>query len=209
MVYIERDIKQNLLSWKNDVNRKPLIIRGARQIGKSWAVEDFGKTYYEHLAVFNFDRKRELKDVFEKTKDPERIIKELSYFTNVPLLPGKTLLFFDEIQECKEALNALKYFCEDATEYHIIAAGSLLGVAINEGNYSFPVGKVNFMQMFPVTFKEYLRSADNALYNQLLDFVGNTDSIPSILFNRIEEFYHSYQICGGLPLSARSMIDNS
>ena len=209
MVYIERDIKQNLLSWKNDVNRKPLIIRGARQIGKSWAVEDFGKTYYEHLAVFNFDRKRELKDVFEKTKDPERIIKELSYFTNVPLLPGKTLLFFDEIQECKEALNALKYFCEDAAEYHIVAAGSLLGVAINEGNYSFPVGKVNFMHMFPVTFKEYLRSADNALYNQLLDFIGNTDSIPSILFNRIEEFYHSYQICGGLPLSARSMIDNS
>ena len=93
MVYIERDIKQNLLSWKNDVNRKPLIIRGARQIGKSWAVEDFGKTYYEYLAVFNFDRKRELKDVFEKTKDPERIIKELSYFTNVPLLPEKTLLF--------------------------------------------------------------------------------------------------------------------
>lgn len=208
MVSIERDIKQKLLSWKNDIDRKPLIIRGARQIGKSWAVEDFGKTYYEHFAVFNFDRKRELKDVFEKTKDPERIVKELSYFTNVPLLPEKTLLFFDEIQECKEALNALKYFYEDAPEYHIIAAGSLLGVAINEGNYSFPVGKVNFLQMYPVTFKEYLRSADNVLYEQLFDFVGVTNSISSVVFNRLEECYHSYQICGGLPLSARSMIEN-
>lgn len=207
MEFIERDITQKLLAWKNASDRKPLIVRGARQVGKSCAVEDFGKRYYEHLAVFNFDRKRELIEIFEKTKDPERIIHELSYFTNVPLHPENTLLFFDEIQECKEALNSLKYFCEDAPDYHIIAAGSLLGVAINEGNYSFPVGKVNFMQMYPVTFKEYLRATDVVLFEQLSDFVGKTDTIPSVVFHRLEEYYHSYQICGGLPLAARYMIE--
>ncbi len=206
METIERDVTQQLLAWKNSSDRKPLIVRGARQIGKSWAVEDFGKRYYEHLAVFNFDRKRELAEVFGKTKEPSRLIRELAFFTEVPLLPEKTLLFFDEIQECKEALNALKYFCEDAPEYHIIAAGSLLGVAINEGNFSFPVGKVNFLQMFPVSFKEYLRAADAVLFRQLDSLAGGEEPLPTVVFNRAEEYYHAYQVCGGLPLSARSMI---
>ncbi len=206
METIERDVTQQLLAWKNSSDRKPLIVRGARQIGKSWAVEDFGRRYYEHLAVFNFDRKRELAEVFEKTKEPSRLIHELAFFTEVPLLPEKTLLFFDEIQECKEALNALKYFCEDAPEYHIIAAGSLLGVAINEGNFSFPVGKVNFLQMFPVSFKEYLRAADAVLFRQLDSLAGGEEPLPTVVFNRAEEYYHAYQVCGGLPLSARSMI---
>lgn len=206
METIERDVTQQLLAWKNSSDRKPLIVRGARQIGKSWAVEDFGKRYYEHLAVFNFDRKRELAEVFGKTKEPSRLIHELAFFTEVPLLPEKTLLFFDEIQECKEALNALKYFCEDAPEYHIIAAGSLLGVAINEGNFSFPVGKVNFLQMFPVSFKEYLRAADAVLFRQLDSLAGGEEPLPTVVFNRAEEYYHAYQVCGGLPLSARSMI---
>lgn len=206
METIERDVTQQLLAWKNSSDRKPLIVRGARQIGKSWAVEDFGKRYYEHLAVFNFDRKRELAEVFGKTKEPSRLIHELAFFTEVPLLPEKTLLFFDEIQECKEALNALKYFCEDAPEYHVIAAGSLLGVAINEGNFSFPVGKVNFLQMFPVSFKEYLRAADAVLFRQLDSLAGGEEPLPTVVFNRAEEYYHAYQVCGGLPLSARSMI---
>ena len=206
METIERDVTQQLLAWKNSSDRKPLIVRGARQIGKSWAVEDFGKRYYEHLAVFNFDRKRELAEVFGKTKEPSRIIHELAFFTEVPLLPEKTLIFFDEIQECKEALNALKYFCEDAPEYHIIAAGSLLGVAINEGNFSFPVGKVNFLQMFPVSFKEYLRAANAVLFRQLDSLAGGEEPLPTVVFNRAEEYYHAYQVCGGLPLSARSMI---
>ena len=206
METIERDVTQQLLAWKSSSERKPLIVRGARQIGKSWAVEDFGKRYYEHLAVFNFDRKRELAEVFGKTKEPSRLIHELAFFTEVPLLPEKTLLFFDEIQECKEALNALKYFCEDAPEYHIIAAGSLLGVAINEGNFSFPVGKVNFLQMFPVSFKEYLRAVDAVLFRQLDSLAGGEEPLPTVVFNRAEEYYHAYQVCGGLPLSARSMI---
>ena len=208
MEVIERDVTQQLLEWKNSVDRKPLIIRGARQIGKSWAVEDFGNRYYENLAVFNFDRKRELAEVFQKTKDPKRIVNELAFYTDKPILPEKTLIFFDEIQECKEALNALKYFCEDAPEYHIIAAGSLLGVAINEGNYSFPVGKVNFLQMYPVRFKEFLRAADGLLFNQIAGFIGKTEPLPAIVFNKAEELYHAYQVSGGLPLSAAAMIWN-
>jgi len=206
MEIIERDITQKLLEWKRSRNRMPLILRGARQIGKSWAVEDFGRRYYEHIAIFNFDRKKELSEIFERTKDPKRIIKELGLFTEEPILPEKTLIFFDEIQECKDALNALKYFCEDAPEYHIIAAGSLLGVAINEGNFSFPVGKVNFMRMYPVSFKEYLRAADARLFEQVSDYAGTTEQLPSIVFNRAEEYYHTYQVCGGLPMAARSMI---
>lgn len=208
MEFIERDITERLLEWKNSADRKPLIIRGARQIGKSWAIEHFGKRYYDNLAVFNFDRKRELADVFQRTKDPKRIIDELTFFTDKPLLPEKTLIFFDEIQECKDALNALKYFCEDAPEYHIIAAGSLLGVAIDEGNYSFPVGKVNFLQMYPVSFKEFVRAADSSLYGHIAGLAGKTDPLPLVVFNRAEELYHSYQVCGGLPLSASSMIWN-
>lgn len=208
MEYIERDITQKLIEWKKSADRKPLIIRGARQIGKSWVVENFGKNHYDHFAVFNFDRKRELHDVFMKTKDPQQIIHELTFFTDVPLLPEKTLIFFDEIQECKEALNALKYFCEDTPEYHIIAAGSLLGVAINEGNYSFPVGKVSFLQMFPVSFKEYLRCAAPRLFMQISDFATHTDPLPEIIFNQTEAHYHAYQVCGGLPLAAFYMIDN-
>lgn len=207
MRIIERDITHKLLDWKKSRGRKPLIIKGARQIGKSWAVEDFGKRYYNYVAVFNFDRKRELKEIFEKTKDPSRLLHELSFFTDVPLLPRKTLIFFDEIQECKDALNSLKYFCEDAPEYHIIAAGSLLGVAINEGDFSFPVGKVNFMQMYPVSFKEFLRASEPVLFKQLIGFVGKTEPLPSIVFNKLEEQYHAYQVCGGLPFSASSMID--
>jgi hypothetical protein len=208
MEIIERDITQKLLAWKNDCDRKPLIINGARQIGKSWAVENFGKNYYKHFAAFNFDRKKELHGIFQKSKEPENIIRELTFFTDVPLLPKETLIFFDEIQECKEALNALKYFCEDAPEYHIIAAGSLLGVAINQGNYSFPVGKVSFLKMFPVSFKEYLKAADEKLYNHLSDFSHDTAPLPEVVFNNAKEFYRAYQVCGGLPLAARYMIWN-
>ena len=208
METIEREVIQQLLAWKQDSDRKPLIVNGARQIGKSWAVEHFGKTYYKHFAAFNFDRKKELHEVFQKTKEPASIIHELTFYTDVPLLPHETLIFFDEVQECKEALNALKYFCEDAPEYHIIAAGSLLGVAINGGNYSFPVGKVSFLRMYPVSFKEFVRAADAKLYGQLSDFAKGTELMPSVVFNKAESLYRSYQVCGGLPLAARYMIWN-
>ena len=126
---IDRDVLHSFTKWKEGKNRCPLIVQGARQIGKSWAIEEFGRKNYKYTAVFNFDKNTELKEVFAKTKDIKRLLSELELYTTVPLLPKETLFFFDEIQDCKEALNSLKYFKEDAPEFHVIAAGSLLGVA--------------------------------------------------------------------------------
>ncbi|MBQ5575154.1 MAG: AAA family ATPase, partial [Bacteroidales bacterium] len=127
---ILRDIIEDLKRWKDSANRKPILLKGARQIGKTWVMQQFGKQCYEYCVRFDFDRQEELKTIFSASKEPKRIIRELSVYSDVPLLPGKTLIIFDEIQQCEEALNSLKYFCEDAPEYHIIAAGSLLGVAV-------------------------------------------------------------------------------
>lgn len=160
---IERKVIEELCKWKERSDRKPLIIQGARQIGKTTAIRMFGKRYYRYFAEFNFDKTLELKDLFHRTKDVKRLIQELPLYTDVPIVPGETLILFDEIQECEEALNTLKYFDEDASDYHIIAAGSLLGVALNRAGKTFPVGKVNFLQMYSVTFREYLASADGKL----------------------------------------------
>ena len=139
---IRRKIEDRFLTWKESENRKPILLQGARQIGKTWVMEQFGKEHYDYCVTFDFDKHPEYKDVFANTKDPERILKELSVYSRVPLLPEKTLIIFDEIQECEEALNCLKYFYEDAPQYHIVAAGSLLGVAVKKRRMSVPVGKV-------------------------------------------------------------------
>lgn len=125
---IKRDLIDIFRNWKDCSDRKPLLLMGARQIGKTWTAETFGSECFEYTATFNFDKQPEIKTAFQTSKDPERIIRELVPYSNVPLIAGKTLLIFDEIQECEEALNSLKYFCEDAPAYHIIAAGSLLGL---------------------------------------------------------------------------------
>jgi predicted AAA+ superfamily ATPase len=156
---IRRDIIGQLKQWKNKEIRKPILLKGARQSGKTWIMEEFGRECFDYVATFNFDRTEELTTVFEKTKDIERILKELALFTNVPIEPGKTLLIFDEIQDCEGALNSLKYFCEEAPQYHIIAAGSLLGVAVRRKKMSVPVGKVQLIEVYPVTFKEFLRAS--------------------------------------------------
>ena len=204
---IQRDIINQLLSWKNSSHRQPLILQGARQIGKSWAVQEFGRLHYDHIAVFNFDRQSELVSVFQQTKDVKRILRDLAFYTGVPIEPGNTLIFFDEIQECQEALNALKYFDEDAPEYHVIAAGSLLGVAINRHGSSFPVGKVHFLQMHPITFREYLRAADSVLYDQTEMLVASHNQLPETIFNQLLQHYHSYQMCGGMPRATSAYLD--
>ncbi len=127
---IERDIIKTFKQWKDDPDRKPILLKGARQIGKTWAMETFGKECFDYCVKFDFDRQAELKSVFETTKSPDRLVKELALYCEQPIVAGKTLMIFDEIQECEAALNSLKYFCEDAPQYHIIAAGSLLGVAV-------------------------------------------------------------------------------
>lgn len=153
---IKREIIDKFKVWKDSPKRKPILLKGARQIGKTWAMETFGRECFDYCVKFDFDRQPELKTVFQVTKEPSRILKELAIYCGSPIIPGKTLIIFDEIQECEEALNSLKYFCEDAPQYHIIAAGSLLGVAVKKRMMTVPVGKVEVMRMYPVTFKEYL-----------------------------------------------------
>jgi len=219
---IERDILKKLDEWKSTEDRKPLIVQGARQIGKSWAVEEFGRRRFKHVAVFNFDKKKELKGVFSQTKDIKRLLGELELYTTVPIIAGETLLFFDEIQDCKEALNTLKYFREDAPEYDVVAAGSLLGVATkrkkkkaaddnveDEADNTFPVGKVSFLDMYPVTFREYLRMANPQLMEQMEARLTGLEPLPEILFNQLTEQYRRYQVCGGLPKPCSDMLDNA
>lgn len=203
---IGRDIINEFVRWKERSDRKPLIVQGARQIGKTTAIRMFGECNYKYFAEFNFDKSEELKELFRRTKDVKRILQELALFTEVPLRSGETLLFFDEIQECEEALNTLKYFDEDAPEYHIVAAGSLLGVALNRMGRTFPVGKVNFLQMYPVTFKEYLACADERLYH-FVEELQEIVPLPIIVANQLSEHYRRYQVCGGLPYVTRAMLD--
>ncbi len=204
---IERDIIQTFKKWKDDPERKPVLLHGARQIGKTWIIEEFGKECFEYSVHFDFDRQPELKSAFQKSKEPERIIKELSLYCEDPITAGKTLIIFDEIQECEEALNSLKYFCEDAPQYHIIAAGSLLGVAVKQRRMAVPVGKVQMMRMYPLTFKEFLRASDRKTYDYI-DSLEEIGHLPEIILNKLLTEYRRYQVCGGMPEVASVLLDN-
>jgi len=204
---ISRDILVDLESWKTSDNRKPLVLQGARQTGKTWVMREFGQKNYEYVAEFNFDKISELSEIFEKTKDVKRILNELSLFTHVPILPGKTLIVFDEIQECSEAFNSLKYFCEDAPEYHVVSAGSLLGVALKKKRMSAPVGKVDILHMHPVSFREFLRTADDSIFS-FVENISEIQPLPEIVFNRLQEEYKRYMLCGGMPEVLVSLLSN-
>lgn len=204
---IERDIISTFKQWKDDPQRKPILLKGARQIGKTWVMETFGKENFDYCVKFDFDRQPELKSVFQLTKSPERLLKELTPYSEVPIVAGKTLIIFDEVQECEEALNSLKYFCEDAPQYHIIAAGSLLGVAVKRRRMTVPVGKVKVVRMFPLTFKEFLHASDPSTY----DYVCNIDSIshlPEIILNKLRSEYRRYQVSGGMPEAVVALLSN-
>jgi predicted AAA+ superfamily ATPase len=204
---IQRDIIGQLKQWKNKEIRKPILLKGARQSGKTWIMEEFGRECFDYVATFNFDRTEELTTVFEKTKDIERILKELALFTNVPIEPGKTLLIFDEIQDCEGALNSLKYFCEEAPQYHIIAAGSLLGVAVRRKKMSVPVGKVQLIEVYPVTFKEFLRASDPQTFTYL-DSIKQSAPLPEIIFHKLAVEYKRYLVCGGMPEAVTALLGN-
>lgn len=204
---ISRDIISTFKEWKDAPMRKPILLQGARQIGKTWAMETFGKESFEYCAKFDFDRQEELKFVFQNTKIPERIIKELALFCDVPIIAGKTLIIFDEIQECEEALNCLKYFCEDAPEYHIMAAGSLLGVAVKKRRMTVPVGKVRVIRMYPLSFKEFLRASDIHTY-EYIEQLTAIEKLPEIILNKLKLEYRRYLVCGGMPDAACAMLEN-
>lgn len=204
---IRRDIIDLFKSWKNSSSRKPLLLKGARQIGKTWVMEAFGKEYYDYYVRFDFDRHPELKSIFQVTKSPERLLKELALHCDCPLLPEKTLIIFDEIQECEEALNSLKYFCEDAPEYHVMAAGSLLGVAVRNRRMTVPVGKVNVVRMFPLTFREFLRASDFRTFTYV-DSLDEIHHLPEIIMNKLQTEYRRYQVCGGMPDAVVTLLEN-
>lgn len=204
---IYREIISSLKRWKDSSPRKPILLKGARQIGKTWVMEAFGKECFEHYAKFDFDRQPELKSVFRTSKSPERIIKELALYCDVPLVAGKTLIIFDEIQECEEALNSLKYFCEDAPQYHIIAAGSLLGVAVKKRRMTVPVGKLQVMRMFPVSFREFLRVSDERTFDYI-EKIEQPLHLPEIVLNKLKLEYRRYMISGGMPEAVVAMLDN-
>ncbi|WP_293667591.1 AAA family ATPase [uncultured Parabacteroides sp.] len=201
-----RSIIEELKSWKSRPDRKPLVLKGARQTGKTWILEHFGRTEFEHVASFNFDKDKSLYEIFENTKVPERIIAQLKLHTDSPILPHRTLIIFDEIQECNKALNALKYFCEDAPEYAVVAAGSLLGVALSKGD-SFPVGKVEFMELYPLTFKEFLKVNDEKIY-QYIEDLSDIAPLPQIVTDKLTEYYRQYLVIGGMPAAVKAFMEN-
>lgn len=204
---IKRDIIDRLVGWKGQAKHKPILLQGARQVGKTWLMEKFGREHFEHYVKFDFDRSPELKTVFLHTKEPSRLLKELSLYSDVPIVPGKTLIIFDEIQECEEALNSLKYFCEDAPEYHIIAAGSLLGVAVRKKRMTVPVGKVLPVRMYPISFREFLRASDPRTF-EYVDTLEEAGHLPEIILNKLNSEYRRYNICGGMPAATISLLEN-
>ncbi len=171
---MRRNIEKELLNWKNSLTRKPLLIFGARQIGKTYSMLEFGKENYSNVAYCNFEHNSELHAVFDKNLDTERIINTLSVMLGIPIKKQSTLIIFDEIQACESALTSLKYFNENANEYHIMAAGSLLGLAVNRGKYAFPVGKVDMLNMYPLSFDEFLVATDNIKLKEMIASCAKT-----------------------------------
>lgn len=197
---MERMILKDLLKWKNSKHRKPLILKGVRQVGKTWLLKEFGKRYYENTAYFNFDENEEYKQFFETTKDVERILQNLMLASGQRILPEKTLIIFDEVQDCPKVLNSMKYFCENAPQYHIACAGSLLGIALAKPS-SFPVGKVDFMQINPMTFTEFLLANGDENLAQYLASVDALEPIPDAFFNPLYEKLKMHYVTGGMPES--------
>ena len=199
----KRDLLEKLVLWQKSTNRKPLVIEGARQVGKTWLMKEFGRTCFEQITYINFEELN-LQDVFAE-KNPLAIIQQLALISGNKIDPQHTLLIFDEIQECKSALNALKYFYEQMPELAIVAAGSLLGVSMAAGD-SYPVGKVDHMTLYPLTFREYLSMVDVAMYDYLANRqVG--DAIVNTLEERIKRHFDDYRVCGGMPEAAMCMAN--
>lgn len=202
---MDRFALEKLKQWKEKKNRKPLIIRGARQVGKTWLMKEFGRTCFKKMAYVNFDSNTRMRQVFEGDINIERLILAISAETGVSIDSRDTLLIFDEVQEVPKALTALKYFCEEASEYAIVAAGSLLGVAMHKGT-SFPVGKVDFMDLYPLSFREFLCALGETRFVEILDS-SDTDMVTmfkSKYIDRLREYY----FVGGMPEVVQSYLDS-
>ena len=195
---MERKIEKQLLIWKNSLTRLPLILQGARQVGKTYSLLQFGRRYYENVAYFNFETSLDLQHIFDRDLTPTRLLRELSALTAAALIPGDTLIVFDEIQACERALTSLKYFAEEAPQYHIAAAGSLLGVAVNRQSYSFPVGKVELLTLYPMDFEEFLLAQGRESAVELIRECYHSN-IPCSLHQSFMDQYRIYIGVGGMP----------
>ena len=196
---------EELIKWKNSKSRKPLIIRGARQVGKTWLMQKFGKNYDEKCAYINFDSNNRMEELFSTDFDIERIVQGLKIESGVNIEPENTLIIFDEIQEIPKALTSLKYFCENANKYHIVAAGSLLGVAMHEGT-SFPVGKVDFMDLYPLSYEEFLEALGEKELVNLLK-TQNMELI-NIFSDKFKNYLKQYLFIGGMPEVVADYVQN-
>ena len=201
---MKRNALEDLLRWKSGEDRKPMVLKGARQVGKTWLMKEFGRVAYDSFVYFNFDEEEELKSIFEANKNPHRIVELLSLIAGEKILPGKTLIIFDEIQECPPALNTLKYFKEKANDYHVIAAGSLLGTLLATPK-SYPVGMVNLLDIYPLTFDEFLDATDPVLYTYY-ESIQKEQQIEEIFHNRLLDAYNNYLIVGGMPDCVSSWV---
>ncbi len=199
-------VVERLRQWKDSCNRKPLIIYGARQIGKTYSVLDFGKREYDTVLYCNFENDKELHHLFERNLNPQRIVQALQVYFSVSIVRGKTLIFFDEVQACEQALTSLKYFNEQANEYHLVAAGSLLGLAVNRGAFSFPVGKVDMLVMHPMNFEEFLIATGNrALKDMIME--AYDAKTPCMFHEKALELYREYLVVGGYPQVVKTYIE--
>ncbi|NSX40926.1 ATPase [Gardnerella swidsinskii] len=197
---MKRLIMSKLLAWKNSPYRKPLILKGVRQVGKTWILKEFGKLYYKNIAYFNFDENKEYKQFFETTKNVERILQNLMLASGQKIEAENTLIIFDEVQDCPEVINSMKYFCENAPQYHVACAGSLLGITLAKPS-SFPVGKVNFMQINPMNFTEFLLANGDENLAKYIKQIDKIEQIPDAFFNPLCEKLKMYYVTGGMPES--------
>ena len=195
-----RKIMEYLKNWKQSPHRKPLILQGARQVGKTYAILAFGREHYENVAYFNFETNPKLNETFSEDISPDYLIPILSHIAGQTIVREKTLIVFDEVQLCERALTSLKYFCENAPDYHIIVAGSLLGVAVNRQQFSFPVGKVDIKTLYPMDLEEFLLAlGEDALVQQIRTCFASQSPMPAALHDAAMQRYRQYLFVGGMP----------
>jgi predicted AAA+ superfamily ATPase len=205
---VERKIMAYLKQWQESPHRKPLILQGARQVGKTYSLLQFGRERYENVAYFNFETTPQLGRVFEESIEPDKLLPVLARLCNQTIIKEKTLIIFDEVQLCERALTSLKYFCEDAEEYHVIAAGSLLGVAVNRGKFSFPVGKVDMKTLYPMDLEEYLLACGEAeLVSRIWGCFNQDTAMPGALHEAALAYYRRYLVVGGMPECVQKYLE--
>ena len=203
---MERNLINHLKQWKDSPTRKPLLIKGVRQCGKTWLLKEFGQAHYSDTAYYNFEGNAALNARFEGDLDVRRIVSELGILRQKAIVPGETLIILDEIQFCNQALTSLKYFCEDAPEYHIVCAGSLLGVALSKP-LSFPVGKVDFLTLRPMCFEEFLLANGEEMLCEYLRALPPHETVSDLFAERLEALLKTYYITGGMPEAVQTWLD--